>query len=275
MGHNELLIAEALKDRKREDVVLSVKFGAQRAPDGAFLGFDGRPAAVKNSVAYSLQRLNTDYIDIYRPARLDPNTPIEETVGAIADLIKAGYVRHIGLSEVGPETIRRAAAVHPIVDLQIEYSLISRGIERAILPVTRELGIGITAYGVLSRGLIGGHYRKSEVGAGDFRSHSPRFAAENIDHNLELVERMRAIAEAKGVTVAQLAIAWVAAQGDDIVPLVGARRRDRLAEALGAVEVTLTEADLAALANAVPADAAKGDRYAPQQMLMLDSERIS
>jgi aryl-alcohol dehydrogenase-like predicted oxidoreductase len=275
MGHNELLIAEALKGRKREDVVLSVKFGAQRGPDGAFLGFDGRPAAVKNSVAYSLQRLNTDYIDIYRPARLDPDTPIEETVGAIADLIKAGYVRHIGLSEVGPETIRRAAAVHPIVDLQIEYSLISRGPERNILPVTRELGIGITAYGVLSRGLISGHYQKSAAGQNDFRAHSPRFAAGNIDHNLELVERMRAIAEQKGVTVAQLAIAWVAAQGDDIVPLVGARRRDRLTEALGALDATLTEADLTALTTAVPADAAKGDRYAPQQMLMLDSERIS
>jgi len=275
MGHNELLIAEALKERRREDVVLSVKFGAQRGPDGAFLGFDGRPAAVKNSVAYSLQRLNTDYIDIYRPARLDPDTPIEETVGAIADLIKAGYVRHIGLSEVGPETIRRAAAVHPIVDLQIEYSLISRGPERNILPVTRELGIGITAYGVLSRGLISGHYQKSVAGQNDFRAHSPRFAAENVDHNLELVERMRAIAEQKGVTVAQLAIAWVAAQGDDIVPLVGARRRDRLTEALGALDATLTEADLTALTTAVPADAAKGDRYAPQQMLMLDSERIS
>jgi aryl-alcohol dehydrogenase-like predicted oxidoreductase len=256
-------------------VVLSVKFGALRAPDGAFLGFDGRPAAVKTAVSYSLQRLKTDYIDIYRPARLDPDVPIEETVGAIAELIQQGYVRHIGLSEVGPQTIRRAAAVHPIADLQIEYSLISRGPEQAILPVTRELGIGITAYGVLSRGLISGHWRKGESALNDFRSHSPRFAAENIDHNLELVERMRAIAEAKGVTVAQLAIAWVAAQGEDIVPLVGARRRDRLTEALGAAEVALSVADLAALTTAVPADAAKGDRYAPQQMLMLDSERIS
>jgi aryl-alcohol dehydrogenase-like predicted oxidoreductase len=274
MGHNEMLIAEALRDRRREDVVLSVKFGALRSPDGAFLGFDGRPAAVKNSVAYSLQRLGTDYIDIYRPARLDPDVPVEETVGAIAELIEKGYVRHIGLSEVGPETLRRAAAVHPIADLQIEYSLISRGLERAILPVTRELGIGITAYGVLSRGLISGHWVKGETALSDFRVHSPRFAAENLDHNLELVERMRAIAGQKGMSVAQLAIAWVLAQGDDIVPLVGARRRDRLSEARGALDTALTAADLAALQEALPADAAKGDRYPPQHMLMLDSERV-
>jgi len=274
MGHNEMLLAEALKDRRREDAVISVKFGGMRGPDGAFLGFDGRPAAVKNSVAYSLKRLNTDYIDIYRPARLDAAVPIEDTVGAIADLVQAGYVRHIGLSEVGAETIRRAAKVAPIVDLQIEYSLISRGVEDEILPVTRELGIGITAYGVLSRGLISGHWSKDAgTGGRDFRAHSPRFAAENLDHNLALVEKLRAIAAARGVTVAQIAIAWVAAQGHDIVPLIGARRRDRLTEALGALALTLSPAELAEIETAVPLGAAAGERYASAQMAMLDSER--
>jgi aryl-alcohol dehydrogenase-like predicted oxidoreductase len=274
MGHNELLIAEALKERRREDVVLSVKFGALRGPNGAFLGFDGRPAAVKSAVTYSLRRLGTEYIDIYRPARLDSAVPIEETVGAIADLIAGGYVRHIGLSEVGPDTIRRAAAVHPIADLQIEYSLISRGPERAILPVTRELGIGITAYGVLARGLIGGHWNKDAVVAGDARVHGPRFSGDNVDHNLRLVEHIRAIADQKGITVAQVAIAWVLARGEDIVPVVGARRRERLAEALPALDVVLSAEEMAALEAALPPDVAKGSRYAAEQMVMLDSERV-
>ena len=274
MGHNELLIEEALRGRKREQAVISVKFGALRDVAGGFSGFDGRPAAVKNFLAYSLQRLGTDYIDIYRPARLDANVPIEETIGAIADMVKAGHVRAIGLSEVGCETIRRAAAVHPICDLQIEYSLISRGIEDRILPACRELGIGITAYGVLSRGLISGHWQKDAAGAGDFRAHSPRFQGENADRNLALVDRLRAIAEAKGVSVAQVAIAWVAAQGSDIVPLVGARRRDRLDEALGSLKVRLSDADLAAIEQAVPKGAAAGERYAAVQMAHLDSERV-
>jgi aryl-alcohol dehydrogenase-like predicted oxidoreductase len=272
MGHNELLIAEALTGRKREDVVLSVKFGAQRGPDNSWVGFDARPAAVKTSLAYTLNRLGTDYIDIYRPARLDQSVPIEDTVGAIADMVKAGYVRHIGLSEVGAETIRRAAAVHPIVDLQIEYSLLSRGLEDEILHVTRELGIGITAYGVLSRGLLGGHWTGATA-AGDFRTHSPRFSDENIAHNLTLVEALRTVAETRGVSVAQIAIAWVMAQGDDIVPVVGARTRARLTEALGAVQASLTSADIAAIAAAVPMGAARGDRYAASQMASLDSER--
>ena len=274
MGHNELLIAEALRGRKREQVVISVKFGALRDMQGGFLGFDGRPAAVKNFLTYSLQRLGTDYIDIYRPARLDPDVPIEDTVGAIADMVKAGHVRAIGLSEVGAETIRRAAAVHPICDLQIEYSLISRGIEDRILPACRELGIGVTAYGVLSRGLISGHWQKDAAGAGDFRAHSPRFQGENADRNLALVDRLRAIAEAKGASVAQVAIAWVAAQGSDIVPLVGARRRERLDEALGALKLRLTDAELAAIERAVPKGAAAGARYAAAQMAQLDSERV-
>ena len=271
-GHNEMLIGETLKGR-RDKALLSVKFGAQRGPDGAFLGFDGRPAAVKSAVAYSLRRLQTDHIDIYRPARLDPSVPIEETLGAVADLVKAGYVRHIGLSEVGSETIRRAASVHPIVDLQIEYSLISRGIEDGILATCRELGIAITAYGVLSRGLISGHWTAQPATAGDFRAHSPRFQGDNLATNLALVEALRAVAEARGVTVAQIAIAWVLAQGTDIVPLIGARRPDRLAEALGALDIALTPDDLAAIERAAPKGAAAGDRYAAAQMAMLDSER--
>jgi len=273
MGHNEMLIGEALQGRSRDQAVISVKFGAMREPSGAWLGYDARPQAVKSFLAYTLQRLKVDHIDIYRPARLDPNVAIEDTIGAIADMVKAGYVRHIGLSEVGPDTIRRAAAVHPICDLQIEYSLISRGIEAGILPVCRELGIGITAYGVLSRGLISGHWRGETTGPGDFRSHSPRFQKGNVEKNLALVEALRRLAETRGVSVAQAAIAWVAAQGEDIVPLIGARRRDRLSEALGALDVRLTDEDKAAIEQAVPKGAAAGLRYPVAQMAMLDSER--
>ncbi|MGA7540587.1 MAG: aldo/keto reductase [Steroidobacteraceae bacterium] len=273
MGHNELLIAEALQGVPRDRFQISVKFGAQRDPAGNWVGYDARPATVKTALAYSLQRLRLGYIDIYRPARLDPAVPIEETIGAIADMVKAGYVRYIGLSEVGPATIRRATAVHPICDLQIEYSLISRGIEEAILPTVRELGIAITAYGVLSRGLISGHWTKDSVRAGDFRAHSPRFQGDNVDRNLALVDALRGVADARGVSVAQIAIAWVAAQGNDIIPLIGARRSDRLTEALGAREVQLTPGDLAAIERAVPKGAVAGERYAPAQMASLDSER--
>jgi len=273
MGHNELLIAEALKGRDRDAVQLSVKFGALRGPDGSWLGFDGRPNAVKTSLAYTLQRLGVDHIDIYRPGRLDPNVVIEETVGAIGEMVQAGYVRHIGLSEVGADTIRRAAATHPICDLQIEYSLITRGVEDKILPVLHELGIGMTAYGVLSRGLIGGHWQAGAARPGDFRSHSPRFQAEHVGRNLALVEALGKVAAERGITTAQAAIAWVAAQGDDIVPLVGARTRTRLSEALGAAEVRLSAADLAAIESAVPRDAASGDRYPTPLMATLDSER--
>jgi aryl-alcohol dehydrogenase-like predicted oxidoreductase len=276
MGHNEMLLGQALRQLKidRDAVAVSVKFGAQRGPDGGWLGYDARPAAVKTALAYTLTRLGLDHIDLYRPARLDPNVPIEETVGAIAELVQAGYVRRIGLSEVGAETIRRAHAVHPITDLQIEYSLVSRGPEQEILPVTRELGIGVTAYGVLSRGLISGHWTpERSTGPGDFRAHAPRFQGENLTRNLELVEALREVAGGKGVSVAQIAIAWVLAQGTDIVPLIGARRRDRLAEALGALEVELTAADLGVIEQAVPKGAAAGDRYATQQMASLDSER--
>ncbi|MFJ7999139.1 aldo/keto reductase [Streptomyces sp. NPDC096310] len=277
MGHNELLIAEALRTAPagaRERALTSVKFGALRDPDNGWGGNDGRPAAVKNFAAYSLQRLGTDHIDIYRIARVDPDVPIEETVGAIAELVEAGHVRHIGLSEAGSDTIRRAASVAPIADLQIEYGLISRSIEDNILATVRELGIGVTAYGVLSRGLISGHFtRDRELRPSDFRAFSPRFQGENLDHNLALVDSLRKLAEQKGVTVAQIAIAWVLAQGEDIVPLIGARRRDRLTEALGALDVTLDAADLAALDQAFPAGVAAGDRYPASQMSSLDSER--
>jgi aryl-alcohol dehydrogenase-like predicted oxidoreductase len=273
MGHNEMLIGEALKGRNRDQAVISVKFGALRDPAGGWSLVDTRPAAVKNFLAYTLQRLGVDHIDVYRPARLDPSVPIEDTVGAVADMVKAGYVRHIGLSEVGADTIRRAAAVHPICDLQIEYSLISRGIEDRILPACRELGIAITAYGVLSRGLISGHWNKDAATPGDLRAHSPRFQDGNVERNLALVAALRKVADAKGASVAQVAVAWVAAQGDDIVPLVGARRRDQLVESLGALDVALTAEDLAAIERSVPKGAAAGERYAPVQMAHLDSER--
>ena len=272
-GHNELLIHEALRAHPRDAVLLSVKFGALRDPANGWVGNDTRPAAMKNFLAYSLQRLGVDHIDIYRPARLDPQVPIEDTVGAIAEMVKAGYVRYIGLSEVGVDTLRRAAAVHPICDLQIEYSLVSRGIEDAILPACRELGIGITAYGVLSRGLISGHWSPQGAHAGDFRAHSPRFQPGNVERNLALVESLRALAAARGLSLAQLAIAWVAAQGADIVPLVGARRRAQLHEALAAQGQRLDAETLAALVRAVPRDAIAGTRYAPAQMALLDSER--
>jgi aryl-alcohol dehydrogenase-like predicted oxidoreductase len=273
-GHNELLISEALRGRNRDDVLISVKFGGLRDPAGGWAGFDARPAAVKNFLAMTLQRLGTDHVDIYRPARLDPAVPIEETAGAVKELIEAGYVRHLGLSEVGADTIRRADAVHPVADLQIEYSLLSRSVEREILPVLRELGIAVTAYGVLSRGLLSGHWTPERATTpGDFRAHSPRFRGENLERNLALVEALRAVAEAKGATVAQLAIAWVASRGDDIVPLIGARRRDSLTEALGALDLKLDEADLAAIEAAVPEGAAAGERYDAGSMRMLDSER--
>jgi aryl-alcohol dehydrogenase-like predicted oxidoreductase len=273
MGHNEMLIGDALRGHRREQVVISVKFGLLRDPAGQFIGRDSRPAAVKTSLAYTLRRLRTDYVDIYRPGRLDPAVPIEDTVGAIAEMIQAGYVRHVGLSEVGVDTVRRAHAVHPIADLQIEYSLISRGIEAEVLPACRELGIGVTAYGVLSRGLISGHWSRERAGAPDFRSHLPRFSGENLEHNLALVEALRTLAEAKGATVAQIAIAWVLARGPAVVPLVGARRRDRLAEALGALNLDLTPDDLAHIEQAVPPGAAAGERYTPQVLATMASER--
>jgi aryl-alcohol dehydrogenase-like predicted oxidoreductase len=278
VGHNEMLIREALTTRKREDVFIAVKFGAMRDPAGGFIGIDVRPEAVKNFLAYTLQRLGTTYVDLYMPARLTPAVPIEDTVGAMADMVKAGHVRHIGLSEAGAETLRRASKVHQIAALQIEYSLISRGIERDIIPAAKETGTAITAYGVLSRGLISGHWsRERQEKTQDFRAVLPRFQGENLDGNLRLVEALKGIAASKGATAAQVAIAWVAAQGAQlgatIVPLVGARNRTRLTEALGAAGLRLTAADLTAIEAAIPAGAAAGSRYPDYQMAMLDSER--
>jgi aryl-alcohol dehydrogenase-like predicted oxidoreductase len=274
MGHNELLIAEALRDHPREDFLLSVKFGAQRGPDGAWLGYDASPPAVKTALAHSLTRLGVDHIDVYRPARLDPKVPIEETVGAIAELVQAGYVRQIGLSEVGAETIRRAAAVHPICDLQIEYSLISRGVEQSILPACRELGIALTAYGVLSRGLISGHFSpERELAASDFRARAPRFSEENRAQNLALVDTLRSVAETSGATVAQVAIAWVLARGDDVIALVGARTRERLHESLGALALELSDEQMGELERSIRPESVAGERYPQQQMGTLDSER--
>ena len=269
MGHNEMLIGRALGQR-RDQVLLSVKFGAQRAPDGQWIGNDSRPATVKTMLAYSLTRLGVDHIDIYRPARLDPSVPIEETVGAIADMIKGGYVRYVGLSEVGPETIRRAAAVHPIVDLQIEYSLISRKPEQKVFPALNELGIGVTAYGVLSRGLLSG---SKLAAAGDFRARMPRFSGDNLTRNQSLVARLGQIAAARGITTAQLALAWVLAKGGSIVPVVGARTRAQLAESLSALDIDLTAGEIAEIEAAVPPHAVAGDRYDAHQMKALDSER--
>jgi aryl-alcohol dehydrogenase-like predicted oxidoreductase len=275
MGHNELLLREALKGAKRERAFIQVKFGAQRAPDSSFLGFDARPAAVKTAVAYSLKRLNTDYIDLYMPARLDPAVPIEETVGAIADLVKAGYIRHIGLSEMGAATIRRAHKVHPIAGLQIEYGLMTRGIEAEILPTLRELGIAVTAYGVLGRGLLGGMKASDFSKPGDFRSHTPRFQGENLANNLTLAQQLETIAKEKGVSSAQLAIAWALTRGDDIIPLVGTKNRKRLGEAVQATQIKLSKDELKDIEAAVPASAVAGTRYDERQMQMLDSERRS
>lgn len=269
MGQNELLIGRALKDR-RDKALLSVKFGVLRSPDGGWLMPDSRPAAVKNFVAYSLTRLGVDHIDIYRPGRLDPAVPIEETIGAVAELVKAGYVRYIGLSEVGADTIRRAHAVHPIADLQIEYSLISRGPEVKIFPVLSELGVGLTAYGVLSRGLLSGSKPK---GKGDFRGYLPRFAGENHEKNQRLADTLQKIAADKRATASQLAIAWVLAKGKSIVPVIGARTREQLRESLGAPSIRLSPEALEQIEKAMPVSAVAGTRYDEHQMRILDSER--
>lgn len=269
MGHNELLVRRGIAGR-RDRVQLSVKFGALRGPDGSWLGVDTRPAAVKNFAAYSLKRLGVDYVDVYRPARLDPQVPIEDTIGAIADLVKAGYVRHIGLSEVGVDTIRRAAKVHPIADLQIEYSIVSRSPETAIFPTLRELGISATLYGVLSRGLLTG---SKPGGPGDFRAYLPRFAGDNREKNAATVASFRGLAETRGMTPAQLAVAWVLAKQPGLVPVVGARTRAQLRDSLGALDKKLSGADLAAIDALFAEGAIAGTRYGADQMKHLDSER--
>jgi aryl-alcohol dehydrogenase-like predicted oxidoreductase len=272
MGHNEMLIRDALKGGKRERAFIAVKCGAMRAPDLKYLGDDGRPAAVKNFLSYSLRRLGTDYIDLYQPSRVDPAVPIEDTVGAIAEMVKAGYVRHIGLSEASAKTLRRAHAAHPVAALQIEYSLFSRGIEREILPTLRELGIALVAYGVLSGGLISDRAEASRTAASEIRTRKPRFFAENFAKNFVLVEALGTIAREKGAKTSQLAFAWIKSRGGDIVPLIGARRRDQLAEALGALEIKLTLADLARIEQAVPQNSVAGARYLPAILAHMDSE---
>jgi aryl-alcohol dehydrogenase-like predicted oxidoreductase len=271
MGHNEMLIGRAMQ-RKRHKVLLSVKFGAMRAPNGTWTGVDTRPAAVKNFAAYSLKRLGVDHIDIYRPCRLDPAVPIEETVGAIRELVSEGVVRYIGLSEMSAETVRRAKAVHPIVDLQIEYSVVTRGIESNILPALREMGIAVTAYGVLSRGMLSGSKPK---GQDDLRGHFPRFVGANVEQNAALVQALDKAAAERRVSGAQLAIAWVLHQGGDIVPVMGARTRKQLNETIGALRVQLSTEELKSIAEAVPAEKVAGTRYDARQMAMLDSERAA
>ena len=272
MGHNEMLIREALKGGKRERAFIAVKCGAMRGPDLKFLGDDGRPQAVKNFLAYSLRRLGTDYIDLYQPSRVDPAVPIEDTIGAIADMVKAGYVRHIGVSEASAKTVRRAHAAHPIAALQIEYSLFSRGIERDILPTLRELGIALVAYGVLSGGLISARAEASRIAASEIRTRKSRFFAENFPKNLALVEALGKIARENGATTSQLAFAWVKSRGDDVVPLIGARHRDQLKEALGTIDTQLSAADLARIGEAAPATAVAGTRYLPGVLAHMDSE---
>lgn len=269
MGHNEMLIRRALEGR-RKDVFIAVKFGAMRGPDGVFIGFDARPVAAKNFITYSLRRLGTDYLDLYQASRVDGRVPVEETIGALADLVKAGYVRYIGVSEASAATIRRANSVHPIAALQIEYSLVSRGPEAEILPTVRELGMSVTAYGILSRGLLAG---SRPAGPRDLRAHFPRFQGENFQRNLKLVEALSRLAASKGATPSQVATAWVMSRGANIIPLIGARRRDQLRDSLGALELKLTPTDLAELESAIPAESVAGTRYGEEQMRMLDSEK--
>jgi pyridoxine 4-dehydrogenase len=268
MGKNEMLIRRAIEGR-RKDVFIAVKFGALRGPDGGFSGHDMRPVAIRNFITYSLRRLGTDYIDLYQPCRVDPHTPIEEIVGAIANLVKSGHVRYIGLSEASASTVRRANSVHSISALQIEYSLVSRSIEADILPTVRDLGIGVTAYGVLSRGLLSG---SPITGPTDMRNHFPRFHGENLAKNRKLVDALNAIAASKNATASQVAIAWVMSRGADVVPLIGARRRAQLAESLKALELKLTPDDLTRIESAIPANAVAGTRYGEAQMRWLDSE---
>ena len=274
MGHNEMLLREALKGGKRERAFVAVKFGSMRGPDSRIIGDDGRPQAAKNFLAYSLRRLGTDYVDLYQPSRVDPDVPIEDTIGAIADMVKAGYVRYIGVSETSAQTLRRAHAVHPIAALQIEYSLFSRGIEADILPTARKLGVAVVAYGVLSGGLISDRAKASKDAASEIRSRKPRFAAENFPKNVALVDALGTIARERNASTAQLALAWVKLRGNDVFPLIGARRRDQLDEALGAQHVTLSPGDLARIEAAVPPAAVAGTRYLPAVLAHMDSEQV-
>jgi len=274
MGHNEMLLAKALRERPRDDFFLSVKFAGMRGPNGAFLGVDARPVAVKNFLAYTLRRLGTDFVDLYQPARIDPSVPVEDTVGAISEMIRAGYVRHVGLSEAGSETIRRACSVHRIAALQIEYGLVSRGVEQDILPTLRELGVSLVAYGVFSRGLLTNRFPGPEgPSQGDIRSHFPRFQGENLGRNRQLILRLEEIAREMGFSVAQLAVAWILSKGDDVIPLIGTKHPAQLADVLTVLPRKLSADEIRSIEQAVPRGSVAGDRYAPEQMRALDSER--
>jgi aryl-alcohol dehydrogenase-like predicted oxidoreductase len=269
VGHNEELVGRAIADR-RDKVVLATKFGNVRGPNGERIGISGKPDYVRQACEASLRRLKIDVIDLYYQHRVDPETPIEDTVGAMADLVRQGKVRYLGLSEAGPQTIRRAHAVHPITALQTEYSLWSRDPEDEILPVVRELGIGFVPYSPLGRGFLTGQIKSvDDLAADDFRRNSPRFQGENFQKNLDLVREIEAMAREKGCAPSQLALAWVLAQGNDIVPIPGTKRRRYLEENAGALEVTLTKEDLARIDSIIPPGAAAGTRYHEAGMKML------
>ncbi|MFA6541374.1 MAG: aldo/keto reductase [Bacteroidota bacterium] len=266
VGKNEQLVGKALKEY-RSKVVIATKFGNVRGADGSFLGVNGRPEYVRAACDASLKRLNTEVIDLYYQHRVDPNVPIEETVGAMADLVRAGKVRFLGLSEAAPQTIRRAHKVHPITALQTEYSLWTRDVESEILPACRELGITFVAYSPLGRGFLTGKFSSVESLPGDdFRKNHPRFQGENLEKNLLLVKQIEAIAEQKKCTPAQAALAWVLAQGNDIVPIPGTKRRNYLEENIAAVSITFTAEELQRIGDAIPAGSAAGTRYPERSM---------
>lgn len=262
VGHNEELIRAAIKDFSRARVFISVKFGGLRNHDGNFIGVDTRPVAIRNFLSYSLQRLRVDYIDLYYPGRIDPNVPVEDTVGTLGELVSEGKIRYVGLSEAGVDTLRRAHAVYPLAMLQTEYSLWTREPETDVLPVCRELGIGLVAYSPLGRGFLTGTFQKPEdLAPNDLRSHLPRFQGKNFEQNLHIVKRITEIANEKNGTPAQIALAWLLAQGQDIVPIPGTKRRQRLEENLQAVEIELNGDDLRRIEEAAPVGAAAGTRY--------------
>jgi aryl-alcohol dehydrogenase-like predicted oxidoreductase len=266
MGHNEKLVGRAVKDR-RDKVVLATKFGNVRGPDGSFLGVNGKPSYVKASCDTSLKHLGVDVIDLYYQHRVDPDTPIEDTVGAMADLVKQGKVRFLGLSEAAPQTIRRACSVYPISALQTEYSLWTRDVEVEILETCRELGVGFVPYSPLGRGFLTGRIKTTEdLEEGDWRRNSPRFQEDNLEHNLAIIGRLEEIASAKKCSLAQLSLAWLMGRGEDIVPIVGTKRRKYLEENLKALQVQLSKEDLEQINEAAPLGAAKGLRYPEQSM---------
>ncbi|TGJ98301.1 aldo/keto reductase [Leptospira langatensis] len=267
IGHNELLISEAIKTRS-EKPLISVKFGALRTPSGDFIGYDARPSSVKNFAAHTLTRLGTDVIDIYQPSRVDPSVPIEETVGAIAELIQDGKVRYLGLSEASPENLRRAHKVHPVTALEVEYSLATRVIEKELLQTARELGVSVVAYGVVGRGLLTGAI-ETKLGVADFRANSPRFQGKNLEANLERVSLLQELAKKKGCSTAQLAIAWVLHKGADIVPLIGSTRRASLKENLEAQSVKLSAEEIKTLDETFPEGSFQGDRYPAHGMQLV------